>query len=158
MQQRRRGVAPVQAEPAVVLLDVAHPQLGALEVECLEDAGAGHHPDADPVGHRRGGRHVLLALHVVAAADRPLPGHRAGVAIDAPQLELAVGRVHGDVEEDGVVPDDWRGAAAARHGELPGDVLGLGPGGGQAALAADAIQLWSAPLRPVIGEKRHRGE
>ena len=44
VQHRRRSVAPVQAELSVVLLDVAHPQLFAAEVERLQDAGARHHP------------------------------------------------------------------------------------------------------------------
>ena len=86
-EQRRRGVAPVQAELAVVLLDVARPELLAAEVERLEHADAGHHPDGLAVGDRRRRRHVLLALHVVAVGERALPDDAPVPAIDRPQLE-----------------------------------------------------------------------
>ena len=49
----------------------------AVEVERLQDAGAGHHPHALAVGDRRRRRHVLLPLLMVAAAERPLPQHGA---------------------------------------------------------------------------------
>ena len=79
-------VAPVEAEAAVVLLDVARPDLLAAEVERLEDAGAGHHPDVPAVGDRRRRRHVLLALLVVAAAERALPDGCAFGAIHRPEV------------------------------------------------------------------------
>ena len=77
VQQRRRGVAELDAERAVVLLDVARPEFLAGEVEGLEDAGAGHHPDVLAVGDRRRRRHVLLVADPVArptaAASRRPP-------------------------------------------------------------------------------------
>ena len=125
MQERRVGVAPVQAEATVVLLDVAHPELVALEVERFQEAGAGHHPDRRAVGDRRGRRHVLLALLVVAGAERPLPQDVAVGSVDRPQRQLvAVG--FGDIEEDRVTPDDRRRAAPLRQRQLPRDVLASG--------------------------------
>ena len=156
MQERRRGVAPVQTERAVVLLDVTHPELGALEVERLEDAGAGHHPHRRAVGDRRRRRHVLLALLVVAAAERPLPERLALLAIDRPELEVAALHRGGDIEEDVIVPDDRRCAAAARHRQLPGDVLFRRPLDRQPLLAADAVGERAAPRRPVLGRRQGR--
>src|SRR5207245_9907400 len=81
-------VAPVQPESAIVLLNVARPELSAAEVERLQDPGAGHHPDVLPVGDRRRRRHVLLPLLMIAAAERPFPDHVAGSAIDSPEKQV----------------------------------------------------------------------
>ena len=154
LQQRRRRVSPIQAELAVVLLDVPHPQLFPVEIERLQDADAGHHPNGLAVGHRRRGRHVLLALDVIAARDVLLPPDPAIAAIQRPQLEVA-GAVGGaDVEEDGLAPDDRRRPAAARHRELPGDVLRRAPLQRQPLFRADAVFRRTAPLRPVLGGQR----
>ena len=147
-QQRRAGVAPVEPELPVVLLDVARPPLLAVEREALERARACHHPDRGAIGHRRGRRHVLLAHVVVAAAEQLLPANRAGVAIERPQIEAAG---LGDVQEDVILPDDRRRAAAHRQRRLPGDVLGRRPFRRQAGVLAGAIELRAAPLRPVVG-------
>ena len=147
-QQRRAGVSPVEPELPVVLLDVARPALLAVEREALERARPGHHPDRGAIGHRRGRRHVLLAHVVVAAAEQLLPAHGAGIAIERPQIEAAG---LGDVQEDVILPDDRRRAAAHRHRRLPGDVLGRRPFRRQAGLLAGAIKLRAAPLRPVVG-------
>ena len=77
--------------------------LDAVEVEHLEDASAGHHPDARAVGDRRRRRHILLLLPVIAAAERPLPGNSPTDAVHAPQLQIIADlnlQVFGDAGED----------------------------------------------------------
>ncbi len=69
-------------------------------------------------------------------------------AIERPQIEAAG---LGDVQEDVVLPDDRRRAAAHRQRRLPGDVLGRRPLRRQADVLAGAIELRAAPLRPVVG-------
>ena len=91
---------------------------------------------------------------VVAAAERPLPQRLALLAIDRPQLEVAARHRGRDVEEDVIVPDDRRCAAAARHRQLPRDVLLGRPLDGQALLAAHAVGERAAPRRPVLGAER----
>ena len=151
VEQRRRRVAPVQAERPVVLLDVARPEFLAGEVERLQHAGAGHHPHARAVGDGRGRRHVLLAHLRVARAEVRLPSLGARVAVDAHEVQLGA---LGDVQEDTVVPDDGRRAREVRQRQLPGDVLGGRPRDGQVLLVGDAVHRRSAPLRPVPGRGR----
>jgi len=150
VEQRRRGVAPVQAKGTVVLLDVARPQLAAREVESLEYARPGDHPDARAVGDRRRRGHVLLALPVVASAERRLPEDGAVQAAHTPQLEVAAHLLQRHVQEDPIVPDDRRRAAAGRHRERPGDILGRRPRDRQPFLGAHAVQVRPSPLRPVL--------
>src|SRR5438128_10365511 len=88
VEQRRRGVAPVQAEATIILLDVAGPQLIAAQVEALENPGPRHDVNTLAVGDRRGGRHVLLALLVVAAAESLLPTHGPFSPVSAPEEEI----------------------------------------------------------------------
>ena len=147
-QERRRRVAPVEPELAVVGDDVAHPQLVAFEVEGLDHAGAGEDPHPLAIGDRRRRRHVLLAGGDVVAADLLLPQHGPGVAIDRPQPQI--GAV-AHVQEDVAVPDDRRRARARRHRQLPDHVLGVRPLDRQALLGARAGGLGSAPVRPVVG-------
>ena len=94
-----------------------------------------------------------FCMRRVAAAEQPLPSHGAARAIDAPEIQIAA---LGDVQENTVAPDDRRGARPRRHGELPGDVLGLRPAQRQIGLAADAVQRRPTPLRPVLGGQRDR--
>ena len=149
-QQGRGGVAPVQTEAAVVLLDIALPELIALEVERLQNSGAGHHPDRLAVGHRRGRRHVLLALHVVPAAQEFLPQDRALLFVDGPEVQVAaIG--FGDVKENRIAPDDRGCAAQIRQRKLPGDILVGIPAHGKVLLMAHAVEIRTAPLRPVLG-------
>jgi hypothetical protein len=151
VQERRRGVAPVEPERAVVLLDVAGPEFLPTEIERLEDPRPSHHPDVLPVGDRRGGRHVLLALPVVAAAHRPLPHDFPRLAVDRPELELTRVVCGRHVEENTLAPDNRRRSAARRGRKLPRDTLGDGPLERKTALGADPVGLRSAPLRPVLG-------
>ena len=154
MQQRRRGVPPVESKGTIVLLDVAHPQLFPLEVERPQHASTRHDPDRRAVGDWRRGRHVLLALHVVPAAEGTLPQDVALDAVHSPQLEVAILGLQGHVQKDVIVPDDRRRAAAGRHGKLPGKVLFRSPLDGQALFCTEAIQLRTAPLGPVLRSQR----
>src|SRR5690606_28073106 len=101
----------LDTERAVVLLDVARPELLAAEVETLQDARAGHHPHVLAVGDRRGRRHVLLVADAVASRDRALPHDILLVAVDGPELDVARGSRRGHIQEDEVFPDDRRRAA-----------------------------------------------
>src|SRR5262249_29717454 len=55
------------------------------------------------------------------------------------------------------VPDDRRRAAPAWQRELPGDVRPRIPFQRELRLAAHAVQLRAAPLRPVLSRQRRRG-
>ena len=88
----------------------------AVEIEGLEDAGAGHHPDVFAVGDRRRRGHVLFALVVIAVAQEFLPCDRLGpLPVDAPQIQIAA---LGDVQEHAIAPDDRRRAAPAGSGSF----------------------------------------
>ena len=152
-QQRRRGVAPVEAERAVVLLDVARPQLAPGEVERLQDAGARHHPHALAVGDGRRRRHVLLAHLDVAAAERLLPQLDALLPVHAQQIQL---RSVADVQEDPIAPDDRRRTGELGQRQLPRDVLRGAPRGREVLRHRDAGHLGTAPVGPVGAGLRGR--
>ena len=126
------------------------------------------------IGHRRGRRHVLLHLHVVARADDFLPADLAVFALDRQQQDLVVpvelrqrradGLAHvaafagggkaflGGGDEDRVFPDDRRGGAPTGHFGSPDDVFGFAPAYGQIpGSAARPVEMRPAPLRPVFG-------
>ena len=154
VEERRRRVAPVQAERAVVLLNVARPDLLAAEVERLEDARAGHHPDVRAIGDRRRRRHVLLAYLGVAGAEMGLPALGARVSIDAHEVQL--GAV-GHVQEDPVAPDDGRRSRQVRQREFPRHVLGRAsrsraPGGRWRR------RSWTARATAASSRRRRRSE
>ncbi len=155
IEQRRRSVAPLEPETPVFLLDVAHPELLAGEVEGLQDAGARHHPDVGSVGDRRRGRHVLLALPMIAVAEVPLPNRLTLRAIDGPQKQAAL-LCH--VQENAVAPDNRRRSRPLRHRQLPRDVFGRGPLDGKVRFGADAVQRRPPPLRPVLRVGIHAAE
>ena len=127
-EQRRRGVAPVETELAVLGLQVARPDFLAGEIKRLEDAEPGHDPHVLAIGHRRRRRHVLLALHVIGVGELPLPADGLLVAIDRPQLEHAGVGGGGDIQEDRVAPDDRGRPAIGRQRQLPRHVLGFDVG------------------------------
>ena len=125
------------------------------EVERLQHAGAGHHPDRFAVGHRRRRRHLLLHHPAVAAAERPLPAHGPVRSIHRPEREA---RSFADVEEHVIAPHDRRRPGALGHRELPGDVLRGRPADRQVLLGADAVEHRAAPLRPVVRGQRRDSE
>ena len=145
-EQRRRGVAPVETERAVLLLEIAGPALLAVEREPLQDPGTGHDVDALAVGHRRRRGHVVLAHRHVAGAEGPLPDHVALDPTDAPKRQVVA---VGHVQEDAVAGDDRSRAAGSGQGQRPGHVLGGAPTEGQAGLPARAVGFGPAPLRPI---------
>ena len=108
VEQRRGGVAVVESELSVVLLDVAVPQRLSVQGESLEDAGSGHDKDRLAVGDRGRGGHVLLAHLDVSLTQAPLPFQLTLFAVDAPQVE--VGAV-GHVEKYRIAPDNGGGTA-----------------------------------------------
>src|SRR2546423_853207 len=54
-------------------------------------------------------------------------------------------------EPDLVAPDDGRGPAGAGGGDFPFDVLGFGPGGGDALGVGVAIEGTASEAGPVVG-------
>ena len=97
------------------------------------------------------------ALELIAAVA--LPASPASVtppsATSAPTAKAPAARASlqvRHVEEDGVFPDDRcrPGPRTVRHLERPRNVLGRAPGGGQTGLGARAVEVWSAPLRPIF--------
>ena len=135
-QERRRCISPVETELAIILLHIARPQLCAAEVERLEDAGTGHHPDVLAIGDRRRRGHVLLTHFDVAGAEMLLPDKLALCSVDTPQIQVVPLR---DVQKDAFAPDDWRSTGPARHSELPGDVLFSAPSSREVLFAAYAV-------------------
>src|SRR5204862_7153589 len=136
------SIPRVPAEAAVVFLNVAHPELFALEIECLDDPGPCHRPDGAAVSHRRRRRHVLLLLAMVPAAERALPQHRAALAVDAPEKQIvavALLQVLGDIEEHPIAPDDGRRTRPGWKVERPGDVLGFRPSDRQIFFAGGSV-------------------
>ena len=146
IEQRRGTITPVQSELPIVFLNVAHPQFFAFKRKRLNDSGARHGKDCFSVRRWGRRRHILLVDFVIATAHRALPKDRAVVPVQAPQLEIVS---IGHVEENFFAPDNGRGAAAARHGNFPGDVLFLCPFQRKIFLMTFTIQIGSAPLRPV---------
>src|SRR2546423_1686403 len=80
---RTRGVDPEDVEMAVVLLDVAGPELVAVAIEGDEVAGTVVEPGGLAVGDRGGGGQVVALVAHLAFADFLRPE------------DLAVGAVHG---------------------------------------------------------------
>src|SRR5262245_27351719 len=122
------------------------------EVVADEIAGAVQGPDVRAVRAWRGGGVVALAAHVlltVVFAHWLAPEFLA-LRADAHERDLWPVLAG---QEDAIAPDRGRGAGLGRHGQLPGDVLGLAPLGRQAGLLADAVVSRAAPLRPVVGDR-----
>ena len=70
---------------------------------------------------------------------------RDGVRFDG---DLPPGR-DGRQDENLILPDDRRGGATARQGDLPLDIMGFTPFDGRVAMGRNAIGQRSAPLRPI---------
>ena len=180
VHQRRRCVAVVEAEAAIVGLDVALPDLGAVHRKTGEFAVAGDDPDVLAVGDRRGRSGVLLAEQFVAAVDLALPADHAVLAIERQQENLVGPQIaraapaasravaaqqrretcFGGSDEHRVFPDDRRGGAPTGEFRAPQHVIGMAPGDGQVpGVGCTAVRIRAAPLRPVGGQqiRRHRG-
>ena len=154
-QQRRRAVAPVQPEAAVVLLDVARPDLPAVEVERLEDARCRSSPRRCVPSVTGDGDDMFCFMHPdVAAAEALLPAHRAVGPVEAP-------------EDTGCRPRrrSGRSGRPRRSASSPTTPASasfhamfsvLDQRTGRFVSAAEAVQQRSAPLRPVLGRERRR--
>ena len=148
VQQRRGGVAVVEAESSVVGLNITLPDFLAGHRETGQLAVACHDPDMLAVGDCRRRSGVLLAEELIPAVDLPLPKDGTIFAVDGEKKDfvgdpltraapspLAQSReslfCRGD--EDRVLPHDRRGSAPTRHFRAPQDVLRLRPGRGKIA-------------------------
>src|SRR5271169_5085181 len=136
VQYGARGVAPVETELAVILLNFTAPDFVAGEIEALQNAGAGEHPDVLAVRDGRGRRHVLLSLLVIAIAQEFLPFDLRTFAVDRPEIKIAA---LGDVHENMVAPNDGRRSGPGGKMEFPGDIFLGGPMNGKILFAADAV-------------------
>ena len=148
--EQRRGVhAVLDVELAVAVLHVELPHFLAVEVEAGQVAGADEGVDVLAVRAGRGRGVIPLAVPegAIARAQLAFPQLLA-VGADAHQDEVVL---VGAGQEDAIAPDHRRGAALARQRQLPGDVLAVAPFDRQALLAADAVAVGTAPLRPVFG-------
>ena len=178
-QERAARVAPVEAEVAVVRRDVAGPEFGSVEVEGLEDPGAGEDEDVLPVGDRRGRGHVLLPPAHVPVAQVTDPADRTVVPIERPELDMPrVGDVSaardgpsaappavtlrrvrrnaggvggdGDVQKDGVPGNDRGRPAPGGQLDLPHDTVFGVPFDRESDLVADSVVRRATPVRPVL--------
>src|SRR4029453_2016703 len=86
----------------------------------------------------------------VSFGDLPLPDDIAVRPAHAPQ---PYPRSIGDIEEDAVAPDNGCRTRPGRQLKTPGKAVGLRPARREIRLCCGAVQLWTAPLRPVVGEQ-----
>src|SRR5947208_2800383 len=84
--------------------------------------------------------------------DGSLPKALAVAPVEARQDALLLFIAASD-EEDAILPDDWRGMAAARHWRFPGQIqarLAI-PLRRNTSFEARAIAARTSPRRPVFG-------
>ena len=173
MQHRRRGVAELNAELAVVLLQVPHPEQAPGKVEAAQLAVAVDDPDALAVGDRRRRSHVLLVADAVSAPHRLLPANGSGLAVERDQIEpvarvvapaeqprvrpVQVGAFFRRSDEDGIAPDDRRRRRPTGQGRAPDYIFRRAPANRKAGRIARAVAMGAAPLRPVVARRGRRG-
>ena len=105
-----------QAEAAVILLDIARPQLVASKSKPLENPGSAHDIHVLSIGDRGRRRHILLPRLDVATSQVSFPDGRALSSVHTPQIEIASICY---VEEDMVTPNNRSGGAPTGHRKLP---------------------------------------
>src|SRR5262245_37480131 len=142
----RRGIPRDMPE----LAEIVVPLLLAGEVVAIKARGAEADDDPLTVGDGRGGAvgagGVLRLLVVIL--DNLFPEALAIGPVKAPQgprFPLGVERLR---EEDALTPHDRGGVPLLRQVNLPFDVFGIAPGGGQVLFRRLAVAVRSAPARP----------
>src|SRR6185295_2996264 len=125
----------IEAELAIVRLDIALPDLFAIHGETEELAVAGHDPNMRAVGDGRWGGRVLLPEKLIAAIDLLAPADGAILAVNRDQKNLVGSRAGGTPPasaegqrsffggraEDRIGPDNGCGRAPARKLRAPED-------------------------------------
>lgn len=164
-EDRTRRHAELDVELAVLVLDVELPDLLAADRVTGQIAGAHEGPNVPAIGRgRRRGEVAFVATDIAAAVgDLALPEQLA-VGADRHQHELT-GRFGGGLpfglfaieivgidrgQKDLLIPDDRRGPGRAGQRQPPEGFFLLAPGRGQAGFVADAVEMGSAPQRPVV--------
>ena len=146
----------MKRELAVVFLNVAGPDLFAVEVERHQLAVAVKEPDQIAVGDRRRRSKVAHVVHLDADSGLALPECFAFGAIEANGLECARLLVHG-TDEDTVAPDDRRGGRGSGQVGHPVHIFGFREPSGESVFGAGAVERRSAPLRPLFCRQSMRG-
>ena len=157
----------VDADAAIFADEIALPDGLAGEFEAGNFAAAGGGPDVFAVGDWGRGRSVVLAEKAIALGDLALPECRAVLAVQGEEEDFVVridGRISGCPaffgvsgksvfaadDEDGVFPNDGSGGAPAWQLDSPNYVVRFRPLIDQFfGIWSGAVQLWSAPLRPI---------
>ena len=150
---RTAAVRPLRGEGTVRLFEIALPHDLAAEI-----GRSGHGVGEQKInalsigGRRRAGKVALvIPLHLVALGDGDTPLFLSRFYAVAKAHELFLGS-DGCGDEDIVPPDDRNRCGDAWHVCRPLHALGRAEFHWQAGLAAGAVLIEAAPVRPVFGE------
>src|ERR1035437_3465473 len=148
IEHRAGAVDPHVRKASIVLGQVTLPKLLAGKVKGRQIAGGKQAEHPLPVGRGR------RRCHIVATHLASLPGHHllparlAGLSIQANQEQVLLRVWTGD--ENTIFPNHRRSTALTRQRRNPGHVIRFAPLAGQIALGGRAVEVRSAPLRPVL--------
>ena len=158
VEDRRRGHPELDVDPPEAFVDVGLPHLVAVDGVAGEDAGAEEAPDMLAVGRRGGGGGVALAgPRVLIAAPHLFLPEDSPILRRQPEHDEVIAVVAG--EEDVVPPNAGSGTGPTGERGPPQDILPFfRPVGRQAGGLRRAVMIRPAPIGPVLGRCRQRGD
>src|SRR6266436_5398690 len=150
-----RGKGPVKSKLAVLLLNVARPKLLSSQIIRHQITRREKEDYALPVSRRRGRGEVALLIAAISLRDVLLPHNLARGSINTKRHHFLLCLIAGR-NEDAILPNCWRRCARSGQIHAPEHVFGLGEFGRQLLFRCRAIEIWPAPLAPVLREGRER--